>query len=255
MQNQGKKITLFLVDGEPDGIKTLELGGWNGLGLVFPRNKLREMCKNANTQKPGIYFLFGKESEDSPVTAAYIGEAENVADRLSTHNSDKSKDFWHMTILFVSSDNSLTKAHVKYLESRCTNLAYEAKHFGYSLKNGKESNLAHLHPSDIPVMEGFVMNLNLLLSTIGYPILQKVEPKDEGDKDNPLFFCKNGDGVAQGTARMTNEGFVVYKGSVATGRWTESVDERNKRMIDRLLSEGILRKDGRITYLNRTIIS
>ena len=33
---------MFLVDGEPDGIKMLNLGGWNGTGLMFPRNKLKE---------------------------------------------------------------------------------------------------------------------------------------------------------------------------------------------------------------------
>ncbi|MDD5145217.1 MAG: GIY-YIG nuclease family protein [Candidatus Pacebacteria bacterium] len=126
--NHGKKITLFLVDGEPDGKKTLSLGGWNGLGLMFPRNKLKELGSDENYQKPGIYFLFGKESEDSLVYSAYIGEAENIFDRLTTHSHDKSKDFWHLTVAFISTDDSLTKAHVKYLESRCAELANNAKH-------------------------------------------------------------------------------------------------------------------------------
>lgn len=244
MQNQGKKITLFLVDGEPDGRKTLTLGGWSGLGLVFPRNKLKELGGDLNARKPGVYFLFGKESEDSLVTAAYIGEAENIADRLATHNHDKAKDFWHMTVAFVASDDSLTKAHVKYLESRCTNLAYEAKHFGYSVKNGKESNPAHLHPSDIPVMEEFVANITLLLATIGYPLLQKRAAKQDTDPDSPLFTAQNAGLGTKGIARMTNEGFVVYKGSSMPAEPSASVTARYRKILETLAADGITRRDG-----------
>ncbi len=241
-QNQGKKITLFLVDGEPDGIKTLTLGGWNGLGLIFPRNKLKEVGDNEMVKKPGVYFLFGRESEDSLINSAYIGEAENLLDRLTTHNSDKSKEFWYMTVAFVSSDDSLTKAHVKYLESRCAQLAYEAKHFGYILKNGKESSLASLPRSDIPVMEEFLSNVNLLLATIGYPILQKHGLKTDTDKDNPLFFCQSTDLKGKGIARMANEGFIVYKGSTITGHYSQSIAERNEKVIAKLLSEEVIKK-------------
>ncbi len=241
-QNQGKKITLFLIDGEPNGIKTLTLGGWNGLGLVFPRNKLKEVGNDEMVKKPGVYFLFGRESEDSLMNSAYIGEAENLFDRLTTHNSDKSKEFWLMTVAFVSSDDSLTKAHAKYLESRCAQLADEAKHFGYVLKKGKESSLASLPRSDVPVMEEFLSNLKLLLATIGYPILQKHESKTDTDKNSPLFFCQSKDLKGKGTARMTNEGFIVYKGSTITGHYSQSITERNEKIIAKLLSEKIINK-------------
>lgn len=52
IKNQGKKITLFLVDGEPDGIKRITLGGWNGVGFIFPRNKLKEFSAEESSQKP-----------------------------------------------------------------------------------------------------------------------------------------------------------------------------------------------------------
>jgi hypothetical protein len=242
MYNQGKKITLFLADGEPDGRKILTLGGWNGLGLMFPRNKLKEIGNDEMAQKPGVYFLFGKESEDSVVTSAYIGEAENLFDRLTTHNNDKNKEFWYMTIAFVSSDDSLTKAHVKYLESRCVQLAYEVKHFGYILKNGKESLPASLPRADIPVMEEFLSNANLLLATVGYPILHKLESKMDTNKDNPLFFCQSKDLKAKGTARMTNEGFILYKGSTISVNQSKSISERNEKIITKLLSEEIIKE-------------
>jgi hypothetical protein len=240
-QNPGKKITLFLVDGEPDGRKTISLAGWTGQGLIFPRNKLKEMGSDTSARQPAVYFLFGRDSEESLVTTAYIGEAENLFDRLSTHNNDKSKDFWYMTVAFISSDGSLTKAHVKYLESRCVELAREAKHFGYTLKNGTEPLAPHLPQSDIPVMEEFVDNIALLLGTVGYSLLQN-EGKNSGDIENPLVTIQNKEGNIKGTARLTNEGFVVYKGSVISGKQSSTVTDKNQRLIDKLLSEGIIEK-------------
>lgn len=239
--SQGKKITLFLVDGEPDGLKTLSLGGWSGLGLIFPRNKLKEAGENNSSGKPGIYFLFGKESEDSLVLSSYIGEAENIFDRLTTHNHDKNKEFWHMAVAFTATDDSLTKAHVKYLESRCIEMAHEAEHFGYSLKNSKESLRASLPQADIPVMEDFLSKIRLLLAAVGYPILQKIESKSDTDTDNPLFYCQGKDSQAKGIARMTNEGFILYKGSTISVSQSKSVSKRNEKIIAKLLAEKIIK--------------
>lgn len=61
---------------------------------------------------------------------AYIGEAEVIRDRLKQH---KAKDFWNAVVIFVSKDENLTKAHIRYLESR---LLLEAKKVGrYRLEN------------------------------------------------------------------------------------------------------------------------
>ena len=240
-KNQGKKITLFLVDGEPDGIKTLTLGGWNGIGLIFPRNKLKEVGTDSSSQKPGVYFLFGKESEDSPVISSYIGHANNIYDRLITHNNDKSKDFWYATVIFVSNDDTLTPAHAKYLESRCIELAHDVNHFGYDLKNGNDPAPASLPRTDIPMMEEFLTNASLLLAAVGYPILQKAETKSEMDKDNPVFYCQGKD--TKGTARMTNEGFMLYKGSTFAAEHSKSVADRSKRVIEKLLAGEIIKKN------------
>ncbi len=243
-QNPGKKITLFLVDGEPDGLKTLELGGWNGIGIVFPKNKLREFASNEYAGKSGVYFLFGRESEDSCVSTAYIGHASNVIDRLNTHNHDRGKEFWYRTVVFVSKDDSLTTTHARYIESRCLSLAREAKHFGYRISNSNEPTLGNLPEVEIPATEGFLENIRLLLATIGYPILQKVEAKAAADTENPLFSVQTRDGSAKGTARMTNEGFIVYKGSTIKGKQAEAVADRNKRLIAKLSAEGIIEKNG-----------
>ena len=67
---------------------------------------------------------------------AYIGEAEVIRDRLKQH---KVKDFWNAVVVFVSKDENLTKAHIRYLENR---LLQEAKQAGrYRLENSNTSDV------------------------------------------------------------------------------------------------------------------
>lgn len=231
-----KTIKIFLIDGEPNGLKTAELSNWVGQAIVIPRNKLKEIKQRSDCNKPAIYFLVGKENEEELLQTAYIGEAENLWDRLATH--DSSKDFWQTAIAFVSKDNNLTKAHVKYLESRCLDLATIAKRF--NLENGKKSSLSPLPEADIAEMEEFLGNLKLLLSALGYLILQEVVSKDQKNISDPLFICKGKE--AQATGRMTNDGFVVYKDSTATAYISNAVIERSQKVVEKLISNNYLRK-------------
>lgn len=238
-----KTIKIFLIDGEPNGLKTAELSNWVGQAIVIPRNKLKEIKQRAECNKPAVYFLIGKENEEALLQTAYIGEAENLWNRLSTH--DSSKDFWQTAIAFVSKDNNLTKAHVKYLESRCLDLAKTAKRF--DLDNGKESSLSPLPEADIAEMEEFLENLKLLLSALGYPILQEVISKEQKNTSDPLFICKGKEALA--TGRMTNEGFVVYKDSTATTSISSAVIERNQRVIEKLISHNYITKQNDSLYV------
>lgn len=238
-----KTIKIFLIDGEPNGLKTAELSNWVGQAIVIPRNKLKEIKQRAECNKPAVYFLIGKENEEALLQTAYIGEAENLWNRLSTH--DSSKDFWQTAIAFVSKDNNLTKAHVKYLESKCLDLAKIAKRF--DLDNGKESSLSPLPEADIAEMEEFLENLKLLLSALGYLILQEVISKEQKNTSDPLFICKGKEALA--TGRMTNEGFVVYKDSTATTNISNAVIERNQRVIEKLISHNYITKQNDSLYV------
>jgi len=228
-----KTITILLVDGEPNGLKIAELSSWVGQAIVVPRNKLKDIKQRSDCNKPAVYFLVGKENE-----TAYIGEAENLWSRLTTH--DSSKDFWSTAIAFVSKDKSLTKTHVKYLESQCIKIALQVKR--YDLENGAKSALPSLSESDIAEMEEFLSNLRLLLTAVGYPILQEITSKEQVNTSDPLFTCGGKKAMASG--RRTNEGFVVYKDSTATTQFSNSntVAERNKKNIDKLISNGYLEK-------------
>ena len=106
-------LELFFIDGKPDGMLTAEVFGWTGHILVAPRTRLPEALKRTESSYTGIYILLGDLDDES---IAYIGEGENIANRIKSH--DAKKDWWTRVVLVTSAANNLHKAHVKYLESR-----------------------------------------------------------------------------------------------------------------------------------------
>ncbi len=81
----GKTIELFLVNGTADSLITAELSNWNGKALKIPRIEVAA-CNRDDITQAGVYFLFCKEDDGSD--SVYIGEAENVKERLVQHLRD-----------------------------------------------------------------------------------------------------------------------------------------------------------------------
>jgi len=230
-----KTIKIFLIDGEPNGLKTAELSNWIGKAISIPRNKLKDVKDKEECNQPSVYFLFSREDEKSILPNVYIGEAEVLWKRLITHESGK--DFWQIAIAFISKDNNLTKAHIKYLESRCLEIAKSVSRC--ILQNTSESVLPNLSESDISEMEEYLDNLRILLASLGHPILQEATTKYDEDM-GVLFYCK-GKGTL-GKGKMTNEGFLVYRGSTVSVEMSEYVRKRDERIISSLLESGHIKK-------------
>jgi hypothetical protein len=107
-------IKLFLPHGDAKSLRTAEISNWSGKAVAAPRTELDDLLARDELEKAGVYILIGSD----PLTNAphaYIGEAEIVRERLK---QQKTKEFWFSAIVFVSKDENLTKAHVRFLESR-----------------------------------------------------------------------------------------------------------------------------------------
>ena len=111
----GRSVRLFLVDGTPQGMRTAEVGNWSGLALVCPRTDLARLGARPEVRRTGVYILVGPSEAASASLAVYVGEGDEVWTRLTSH--DDSKDFWTWAFIFVSKDDNLTKAHVRWLEA------------------------------------------------------------------------------------------------------------------------------------------
>lgn len=98
----GKTIELFLVNGTAESLITAELSNWNGKAIKIPYSEVTD-CKRDDITKAGVYFLFGKNNNNND--SVYIGESENVKDRLIQHikdyNNGKEKYDWNTAIIFT----------------------------------------------------------------------------------------------------------------------------------------------------------
>lgn len=208
----GKLIELFLVNGTADSIVTAELSNWNGKAIKIPRIEVAD-CNRKDIQEPGVYFLFCKD-EDNDTDSVYIGEAENVKERLVQHLRDaaaeKEKYYWNTTVIFVS--RGLNKALIRYLENRLVEIAKASNRYAILTKNTYKNTV--LRESQIAAMEEFLENIKILINALGYKVLEplrQVVSAGNGDQTDDLLYLKVRS--AKATGAVTPEGFVVLAGA------------------------------------------
>jgi hypothetical protein len=227
---QPATIKLFLTDGNPEGIRTAEISNWTGKAIAGPRSELTQLLQREELINPGVYFLTGVDPEtDEP--HLYIGEAESVVKRLKQH---RERDDWSQAAAFVSKDENLTKAHIRYLEGSLITLANEAGNA--SIKNNAGSG-AKLPESDMAEMNVFLQKILQLLPILGIDLFKVVETKNT-TPDEMLYYKTKG---VEAKGKRTANGFVVFKGSQAVKedrpssiRWAQKRKQyvKNKLLID-----------------------
>ena len=199
-------IKLFLPRGDAKSLRTAEISNWTGKAIAAPRTELEELLTREELDKAGVYILIGND----PITnapRAYIGEAEVIRERLKQH---KTKEFWISAIVFVSKDENLTKAHVRYLESRL--LAEAAKINRFTLEQNQAGG-SRLPESDREDMEVFLARIRQLLPVLGSDILTPIAQSALKSQPGGVLLCRMKGAEARG--QRTANGFVVFEGSTA----------------------------------------
>jgi hypothetical protein len=254
----GKSIRVYLADSTVTGIRYAELVNWTGHALACPRNRLNELKVWPEVSKPGVYFLFeGRFSDNKPI--AYIGESENVYQRLITH--DRDKDFWSEVVIFTSKDENLTKAHIKFLEATLVGISKDANR--YDLENGNTPPESSLPRADRDAMKEFVDNIRIVLGILGYFVLEPIlnnkskisdiyngnqmvdDACNQVNAEKNLFgdlFFKVNNLLAFGV--MTDEGFVLKKGSQLSKINTVSMPGKLAVIKAQLIEVSQLKEDG-----------
>lgn len=230
-------IKLHLPHGDPQQLGIAEISNWNGKALYAPRTSFSELLIREELIQPGIYVLQGSNENGEPL--AYIGEGESLNNRLPIH---KGRDFWNKIIVFVSKDENLTKAHIKYLEGK---LLEETKDAGrFKLDNYVKSN-SKLPESDKADMEVFISKIRQLLPILGCNILIPI--KDISPNSTPLFYCKNKGRTAQG--KRTANGFVVLKNSQTIKELRPAAKLAIRNIFSSLIEENIISLESEEGYI------
>lgn len=238
---KSKKITVFLNDGLPKGIREITIDQWSGRAICGPRNKIEEMSKVPGLNGPCVYFLIG-ESEDSEFMNVYVGLADPFTDRIKTHLRDKEKDWFQQVVIFWGENNNPSRTGIEYLESKCyAELKKSAKSF---VKNASKPNLPSIHEHDISGLETFYENIALIMPLLGFDIFS-TEIKKEELRNDQYIFCSGKGAKAQ--AIFLDDGKVhVLKRSTAIKENAPSFEKHNyKKIKDELIKIGrLIEKEG-----------
>ena len=229
----GKTIKIFLIDGDPNGRMTCELSNWTGKAYKIPRIKIKECTDRDDLKNTGVYLLLGKDEEGNE--QVYIGEAETILTRLYQHLTQK--DFWNEAIIFVSKDDNLNKAHIKYLENRLYETATSVNR--YKIENNIIPTQSSISESDKSEMEEYLENIKVLVNALGHKLFEgKRENQNKATKPTAEFTLTNPRENANAVGVPTSEGFVVYKGSILSTTTTPKIPEGLKRVRDELIKNG-----------------
>ncbi len=78
----GKTITTYLIDGNPQGVRSIFIDNKICKLLLIPRSELDIVNKRAELKSPAFYILIGED--ENQLAKAYLCETENFADRIKT---------------------------------------------------------------------------------------------------------------------------------------------------------------------------
>lgn len=248
----GKTVKLFLADGTAAGIRHAEITNWTGQAIAAPRTRYSELKEWEETLRPGVYFLFGY-SDDTGAPVVYVGESENVWLRLGDHV--KQKDFWKECVIFTSKDLNLTKAHVKYLESKIIGIADDIGRF--NVDNTGRPSKPSLPKSDVAAMEEYVDLIRITLAALGFSVLEPLvvrttrsaqTPGGSVEVANSGQFSFSGDSFSA-CGILGDEGFIVLAGSRVSKDVAPSTPKHVQMLREAALADNTLIEDAGVLKL------
>ena len=234
---KSKNVSLFLLDGEVTGRTKCTLANWTGVVYKIPRALLNESKDILALKQSSIYMLFGTNDNDEPMV--YIGQAglrkndKGVLLRLMEHDADEKKDFWTEAIILTTLNDSFGPTELNYLENRYYNLAKDTGR--YKVDNGIEPTIGNVNEEKISELNEYIEFSMIPIGLLGKKLFTPVNHVTSDistNSDNLLYLrqCVNNEDV-WGTAKETNEGFVLLKGSKVSQKSASHLSEslRNRR--------------------------
>ena len=223
-------LRIFMPYGEPEGTKIIEKSNWTGQCVFFPRTYSEGAQSREELKRAGVYILWNL-GEYGDLPYVYIGESDQIAARLKSHESQK--DFWTRAVVCVSKDQNLNSAHARYLEARLIGLAKEAKRCQLDNKNTPQTPA--LSEADAADAELYLSDLLLCLPIVGVNFFDRTLGEANPDE---LLYITSGDLSARGYEKVGE--FVVLKDSQVNNSEAPSTPKNCKFLRNHLREEGIL---------------
>ncbi|MDP3961058.1 MAG: GIY-YIG nuclease family protein [Pseudorhodobacter sp.] len=254
-----RSINIFLLDGDPNGIRVAQISMSTIQAIAFRRNKLREVRGFfPEIERPGVYILIGEDESEPDRQFAYIGESEAIGERLAYWRSNEkgrdAKTFWTDTVVLISKDENLTKSHARYVEA-CLIRAVGANP-RWLLPNTKtpSQDAGKLPLPDRAAMEEFVDQTKTLVGALGWDLFRELRGRPSSTPlivqdevptvrpDDQRFFFR-GQGFSADMKLSSSGDFVVLAGSKARAKTTATIPRGTVALRKTLLESGVLREE------------
>ena len=253
-----RSINIFLLDGDPNGIRVAQISMSTIQAIAFRRNQLRRVREAfPEIERPGVYILIGADEDVQDRQLAYIGESEGVGARLSYHNSNEAgrdaKGFWTDTVVLISKDENLTKSHARYVEA-CL-IRGVVSNPRWTLPNTRmPSDDAGKPPlPDRAAMDEFVDQTKTLVGALSWDLFREIRgrtPEQIADRElpkadfhaSPRFFFR-GEGFAAEMEIGPSGDFIVKAGSKARVKTTRTIPRGTTSLRNTLVEKGVLQQE------------
>jgi hypothetical protein len=250
-------ITIRLEDEENTTIKVVGVNGRNIRSLIFLRSALsfieEKHKKNSidyadyNLSTPGVYILMGENNGK-----IYIGQSDNVLDRLKIHRNDDKTDYWTDTMVFASEGTALNISQIKYLEhkliefaKKTSNVDVEKDEEKSNIENKQKAKQPNINTNDKITADNYLEVLLLVLKALGFSFFENkiceksiYEPKENNEK----FYLKAKN--AEASMIIKGDRCIVLKDSKAEMKVTESCPSYVIEKRDLLLKNGKFKENG-----------
>lgn len=227
------------MNGTADSIITASLSNWNGEAVKIPRIEIPNYERN-DIRGAGVYFLFCQEEDGS--NSVYIGESEDMLERLRQHIQDykagREVFYWNTVVAFTGHD--LNKALIRYLEDKLVADARECGRYRVLTKNTYGKTV--MKEADKAVMAEFIDNVKLIIATMSYNVFAPAH-KGTDNTSRQYFFCRVRNSDANAKGFESSGGFTVMKGSVVSSSVASSLTNNHVsyyKLRLRLEEEGVI---------------
>ena len=205
-------LSVFMPQGEPQGLRVLTKINWTGVGLLFPRTRLEKARERAELNRTGVYVPWNDDDQLRPTI--YVGQSEDVSRRLKEHFDDEMMDWWTRAAAFTTKDNAFNQAHARFLEWALALRARDENRC--ELKNRNRPSKPSISEADEADTAQFLEDLLQCLPLVGLRAFEALIPSDRGEDSAgarlTLFLDRPGIGV-QARAIPGVEEFTVLKGA------------------------------------------
>lgn len=231
-----RKIELFIPDGDPTSYIICDVANWNGKIFRIPKRMLRA-CRGQDCREldhTGVYILIGGDE----MLRVYIGEAENLYDRLIQHMHE---EFWNECLAITSKDKTINKAHAKYLEHVFHQIAKDAGRC--SLMNSCTPTKSSISKADEATMGDFSQIVRNVISVLGYRFLTPI--RNQAEQAFEQFEILPTDKHPERFARsvFTNDGLVVLEDSTCAPEFSKSSTKTLRKKWQELHDSGTVKNN------------